>query len=48
MKGTMRHLSKDFDQFNYFLGLLRKSVPEMILQVGERRKLFLVRLKSNG
>jgi uncharacterized protein (DUF849 family) len=27
-------LSTDFDQFNYFLGLLKDAVPEMILQVG--------------
>lgn len=26
--------SVDFDQYNYFLGLLRKAVPKMILQVG--------------
>ncbi len=26
--------SIDFDQYNYFLGLLRKAVPDMILQVG--------------
>jgi uncharacterized protein (DUF849 family) len=26
--------STDFDQYNYFLGLLRKAVPKMILQVG--------------
>lgn len=26
--------STDFDQFNYFLGLLKKAVPKMILQVG--------------
>jgi uncharacterized protein (DUF849 family) len=28
------HLSADFDTYNYFLGLLRKAVPKMILQVG--------------
>lgn len=28
------HLSTDFDHFNYFLGLLKKAVPKMILQVG--------------
>lgn len=27
-------LSTDFDEFNYFLGLLKKAVPKMILQVG--------------
>jgi uncharacterized protein (DUF849 family) len=27
-------LSTDFEQFNYFLGLLKEAVPEMILQVG--------------
>jgi uncharacterized protein (DUF849 family) len=26
--------SVDFDQYNYFIGLLRKAVPKMILQVG--------------
>jgi uncharacterized protein (DUF849 family) len=26
--------STDFDQYNYFLGLLKKAVPKMILQVG--------------
>jgi len=26
--------SKDFDQFNYFIGLLKNAVPEMILSVG--------------
>jgi uncharacterized protein (DUF849 family) len=26
--------SVDFDQYNYFLGLLKKAVPKMILQVG--------------
>jgi uncharacterized protein (DUF849 family) len=26
--------STDFDQYNYFIGLLRKAVPKMILQVG--------------
>jgi uncharacterized protein (DUF849 family) len=26
--------STDFDQYNHFLGLLRKAVPKMILQVG--------------
>jgi uncharacterized protein (DUF849 family) len=26
--------SVDIDQYNYFIGLLRKAVPEMILQVG--------------
>jgi uncharacterized protein (DUF849 family) len=26
--------SKDFDQFNYFIGLLRNAVPKMILSVG--------------
>jgi uncharacterized protein (DUF849 family) len=28
------HGSIDFDQYNHFLGLLKKAVPEMILQVG--------------
>jgi uncharacterized protein (DUF849 family) len=28
------HGSVDFDQYNYFLGLLRKAVPKMVLQVG--------------
>ena len=28
------HLSADFDQYNHFLGLLKKAVPKMILQVG--------------
>ena len=28
------HGSKDFDQFNYFLGRLKEAVPEMILSVG--------------
>ena len=27
-------LSTDLEQFNYFLGLLKEAVPEMILQVG--------------
>ena len=27
-------LSVDFDQFNYFIGLLREAVPQMILSVG--------------
>src|SRR5271154_5678426 len=26
--------SVDFDQYNYFIGLLKKAVPQMILQVG--------------
>jgi uncharacterized protein (DUF849 family) len=26
--------STDFDQYNYFIGLLKKAVPKMILQVG--------------
>jgi hypothetical protein len=26
--------STDFEQSNYFIGLLRKAVPKMILQVG--------------
>jgi hypothetical protein len=26
--------STDFEQYNYFIGLLRKAVPKMILQVG--------------
>jgi uncharacterized protein (DUF849 family) len=28
------HGSVDFDQFNYFIGRLKKAVPKMILQVG--------------
>jgi hypothetical protein len=38
----MRHPSKDFDQFNYFLGLLRKAVAAMILQVGSSIAMFWV------
>jgi uncharacterized protein (DUF849 family) len=28
------HGSVDFEQYNYFLGLLKKAVPKMVLQVG--------------
>ena len=28
------HGSVDFDQFNYFIGLLKQAAPKMILQVG--------------
>ena len=28
------HGSVDFEQFNYFIGLLRQAVPKMIFQVG--------------